>query len=324
MLNQLYLTKALNEAEAHRSQALSVALEKKSLLMEKNPVLQRIDEELSNIGASVAKLFYDENPDITIDSLMNKSLSLQSEKQHFLRSLGYGEDYLEPPYSCKKCNDTGRINGKLCSCIKERVAELELQKISKIAPIDECDFESFDLNYYKGITDDKGNDVYDRTKKIYDYLKAYSEDFHKTSKNLYMFGKTGLGKTHLALACAKKAVESGYNVVYGTAGSILSALEDEKFRHISAKYSLDSVIDAELLIIDDLGAEFSTSFTLATIHNIIESRLLAKKPTIITTNLDIDGIKEKYGERITSRIIGSYEPLKFDGKDIRQLKRFQY
>lgn len=324
MYNPKALEAAFNEATLNRNAAFAEEANRKEKLAELCPEVADIARQLSVIGASVAKTFYSDNPREDIKALAEKSLSLQEKRKALLAEAGLPEDYLKPPFKCPICEDTGRVDGKICECIKKSAIKFALKDIAKIAPIDKCTFDNFNLDFYKNITDKNGNSVYDKSKNIYEYMKAYSEDFTPRSKSLYIFGKTGLGKTHLTLAAVKTIVEKGYYVLYGSASAILSSLEDERFKQIEGKYTLEKIAQADLVVIDDLGSEFSTSFTAAAVHNIIESRLLASKPVIITTNLDINGINSLYGERICSRIIGEYEPIMFDGQDIRQLKRFQY
>lgn len=324
MYNPEALNAAFNKARYNRSVALQKSVQRKEEVVSSCPEIEQIGKKLSAIGASIAKVFFSEDPKKGVEELAKESLALQQRRKQLLKDAGFPEDYLEPPFKCKKCKDTGRVDGKICECIKKSATDIALKDIAKIAPVDKCSFENFNLDFYKNITDKNGNSVYDKSKNIYEYMKAYSENFTPSSKSLYIFGKTGLGKTHLTLAAVKKIVEKGYYVLYGSASAVLTSLEEEKFKGVSGKYTLKKIEQADLVVIDDLGSEFSTSFTAAAVHNIVESRLLAGKPVIITTNLDINGINSLYGERICSRIIGEYEPIMFDGQDIRQLKKFQY
>ena len=325
MFNPEAISKALSDAAADRARAIAISVERKEKIEAELPRIAGISNELSAIGSSIAKSFFSADPKQELEALAKKSLNLQNEKKALLKSCGYTEDYLEPEFKCKKCSDTGRgKDGKLCDCIKKRAIDISLDALSKLAPSKKCTFESFNLDFYKDLKNKNGESVYDEAKMNYEYLKAYSEDFSLDSKSLYIFGKTGLGKTHLTLAAANEIIKKGYNVLYGMAGAIFSGVEEEKFKGVEGRYTMKKLVDADLLIIDDLGSEFHTSFTASVVHNVIESRLLASKPVIITTNLDIRGINKEYGERIASRIIGEYEPIRFEGEDIRQLKRFEY
>ena len=140
--------------------------------------------------------------------------------------------------------------------------------------------------------------------------------------NLLMQGGTGLGKTHLSLAIAHEAIEKGYGVIYGSAQNMVTNLEKERFQKDNEQQDTNQLmLQCDLLIIDDLGTEFSTSFVTAAIYNIVNTRLMTHKPTIISTKLSMKELEERYTERFASRILGSYIPLFFRGKDIRQQKR---
>ena len=322
--NPISYQNAFQIINKRRNDAINLSIQRTAELEEKSERFKKIKSDLRKIGASIAATFYSDNPEADIERLSKKSIELQEEKAGLLNLYGYDESYLNPDYTCKLCNDEGRKNGELCACAKELIAKLELERLEKIAPVAKCNFETFSTDYYKGLTDENGNSTEQEMIENFEFLKDYAEDFSIKSCNLFMFGRTGLGKTHLALAIAKVAIEKYYYVVYGTANSIFTGLEREKFKDDTSSFTQNQLEEADLVIIDDLGSEFSSSFTQAALHNLIETRLLAEKPTIITTNLDISGIKSKYGERIASRIIGEYEPIRFEGKDIRQKKRFSY
>ena len=158
---------------------------------------------------------------------------------------------------------------------------------------------------------------------VLEYCQDWARYFTRKSQGLIMLGKTGLGKTHLSLAIAGTVIDRGYNVYYGSVPNIMNKLEKEHFgRNPSDENLLDELCECDLLILDDLGAEFSTQFTVSCIYNIINSRILSGKPTIISTNLTPNELEDKYTQRITSRIIGSYVSLKFMGRDIRQIRRY--
>ena len=152
------------------------------------------------------------------------------------------------------------------------------------------------------------------------YCKAYADDFSKKSPSLLLYGKTGLGKTHLSLSIAGKAVEAGYGVIYMTAQNLFNRLEREKFGRGDGENTEQAILDCDLLIIDDLGSEFISQLTVSSLYNIVNCRGLEEKPTIISTNLTPDEIRNTYSDRIASRILSAYTILQFDGADIRQLK----
>lgn len=284
------------------------------------PELKTIQTKLAQVGLNISKAFLtSKNPQAEIDKLRIESLALQDRKKKILKENGYSEDALSIKYTCPACEDTGFINGRRCKCYINLLKEIERSKIEKIAPIDECTFESFDTNYYPqemdGVCPKKKAEI------IKENCKRYATSFTKRSKSLLFMGNTGLGKTHLSLAIANVVINRGYSVIYGTAQNILRDLQNENFgRTDNLRYFENDILSTDLLILDDLGTEFKNQFTVSCLYNIINSRLCAKLPTIISTNYTFEELEEKYDQRITSRITGQYSTLILVGNDIRYIK----
>lgn len=252
-----------------------------------------------------------------IEMLKNENLKAQAEIKRILVSAGYCENEFDPVYNCKKCSDSGIYAGKLCSCHIELLRNLSYQQLCKDSPLQISTFDDFELKYYKN-----DNMTYELMSKIFEFCRNYAENFDSNSSSLLMFGETGLGKTHLSLAIAGEVLKKGFGVVYGSAQNLFSAVEKEHFgRSENPDGTTEKMLlECDLLILDDLGAEFTTNFTTATLNNIITTRLLSSKPTIISTNLDINELNDMYSRRITSRIIGEFKLLTFRGSDVRQQK----
>lgn len=286
----------------------------------KIPELKTIQTKLAQVGLNISKAFLtSKNPQAEIDKLRIESLALQDRKKKILKENGYSEDALSIKYNCPACEDTGFIGGRRCKCYINLLKEIERAKIEKIAPINECTFESFDTNYYPeemdGVCPKKKAEI------IKENCKRYATSFTKRSKSLLFMGNTGLGKTHLSLAIANVVINRGYSVIYGTAQNILRDLQNENFgRTDNLRYFENEILSTDLLILDDLGTEFKNQFTVSCLYNIINSRLCAKLPTIISTNYTFEELEEKYDQRITSRITGQYSTLILVGNDIRYIK----
>lgn len=252
-----------------------------------------------------------------IEQLKNENLQAQDEIKNILVSAGYSENEFDPVYTCTKCSDSGFYNGKLCDCHIELLRRLSYEQLCKESPLQISTFDDFDLNYYKN-----NSEAYDIMSRNFDFCKNYAQNFDTSVSSIMMFGETGLGKTHLSLAIAGEVLKKGYGVVYGSAQNLFSAVEREHFgRSDNPDGSTEKMLlECDLLILDDLGAEFITNFTTATLNNIITTRLLTSKPTIISTNLKMTEFDSKYSRRITSRIISEFRLLNFKGKDVRQQK----
>lgn len=286
-----------------------------------SPELRALNRKLSAAGLKAVQLAI-AGDQAAMDKLRDENLADQERRREILESLGSSEEALEVHYTCSICNDTGVVGNHYCDCFKRLVKSLQTENLNAVSPAGESSFDNFNLEYYRGVTDpETGVDAYSRMGQIVSYCEAYADDFGLRSPSLILYGNTGLGKTHLSLAIANKAIEKGFNVVYGSAHNLLSEIEKEHFGRLKTDDSPeDNVLNADLLILDDLGAEFSTSFTVSMVYNIINTRILKGLPTIISTNLWYDEISDKYGNRVYSRIIGNYTPLEFAGRDVRQLK----
>lgn len=258
---------------------------------------------------------------LQLEKLKESNLKLQDELQTILFKAGFPSDYLDIHYVCKACKDTGFIDGIQCDCLNELLKKEAYNRINSLSPMNLTSFDSFDLNYYPEKSQNSTSPS--PRKRMYDileYCKKYSETFSSNSNSLLMQGGTGLGKTHLSLAIAKYAIDKGYGVIYGSVPNLLSKLERERFRQNSDEYTEDHLISCNLLILDDLGTEFATRFSNSTIYNIINSRIMARRPTIISTNLTMRDLENLYTDRLVSRFMESYVKLSFLGNDIRQIK----
>ncbi len=252
-----------------------------------------------------------------IEKLKKDNLEAQSEIKRILVRNGYPENYFDPVYTCSKCSDSGIKDGKLCSCHLELLRQLSYEQLCRSSPLKISSFDDFDLSYYES-----DENVRKNMSLIYQYCLNYADSFDMSSSSLFMSGKTGLGKTHLSLAIAGKVLEKGYGVVYGSAQNLFSAVEREHFGRSDAPDGTTEkmLLECDLLILDDLGAEFVTNFTVATFGNIVNTRLLTGKPTIISTNYSFEEFGKKYSGRTASRVLGEYQMLMFYGVDIRQQK----
>ncbi|MGN1132465.1 MAG: ATP-binding protein [Ruminococcus sp.] len=310
------------------------ALGKQDMVKEKIyaeiPRLEEIERQLSVIGAKTAKaVLMGENAAESAKQLAKESLELQAEYRRLLFLKGYSQSDLDPHFFCQKCKDTGRYDDEkgrtvLCECLKKLRAEIACEELNKVSPLSLCSFDSFDLNYYDlDIQEGYSTSPYDRMRKILAYCKKYAENFSLNSPSLMMKGNTGLGKTHLSLSIAKEVIDRGFGVVYVSAPMILSKLEKQHFSYAydEEENTINTLVDCDLLILDDLGTEFQSNYTSSTIYNIFNSRLLNGKPTIMNSNLTLKEMEKSYSPRFVSRVMGNCAKLDFIGSDIRLPRR---
>ncbi len=257
-----------------------------------------------------------------LEKLEQRNLQAQEMIRSLLVKNGYPEDYLELKYTCSRCSDTGFIDGRRCSCLEEAAGKLAITRLNESSPLKLSTFETFSLEYYRGVSTEKDSDCYSTMAKNLEICRNYVSTFSKHSRNLFITGGTGLGKTHLSLAIAERLLQKDWNVVYGSAINLIDRIEREHFgRADDGSDTLSVLFNADLLILDDLGSEYDKQFTTATMYNIINTRLNMNVPTIISTNLSPAQIEKRYEPRIVSRIFSNYDYLRFTGNDVRQLKK---
>lgn len=279
-----------------------------------NQRLYEIDSQLAQIGASLAITALTGNTE-KLEMMKSLSVALTKEKAEILKKAEVEDIKLE----CEICSDTGYVSGKICECIKREAAEIMSRELSSQMPLDACSFENFDLKFYSD-KDKNGENARRRMTAILKLCREYALNFSpETSKNLLFLGSAGLGKTHLTLSIVSEVIKKGYLPVYASAENLFTSIEAEKFSG-EGKGTYEQVLHCDLLVIDDLGTEMVTSFTKSALYNLINTRLLSGKPTIINTNLSMKEIEEKYTARISSRLMGEYDCHKFLGDDIRQQK----
>lgn len=287
------------------------------------PRLLEIDDTISSLCVEQAKKLID-GDDTALSHLHNRLDALSEEKKQLLSASGYPDDYFQPPYACKDCRDTGYIDGRKCHCFEQAAIDLVYTQSNIRIILDTENFEHFTFDYY---SDEQINPATGLTslatarQAVHD-CKQFIETFDTEFRNLFFYGDTGIGKTYLSNCVAKELLDSGHSVIYFTASSLFQVLEkhafdktqvsDEDFRHI---------FDCDLLIIDDLGTEFSNTFTVSQLFLCLNERILRRKSTIISTNLSLGQLAELYSERTFSRISSNYTMIKLFGNDIRIQKK---
>lgn len=261
-----------------------------------------------------------------IDALRKENERLSAQKRELLVSAGFPADYLTPSYHCIDCEDTGWIGENRCHCFKQAVVDL-LYKQSNLGDIlKEENFSSFSFDYYGDTKTDNitGMTPLQNMHRIYDTVVSFVKNFDSEYANLLFYGNSGLGKTFLSHCIAGELIGTAHTVLYLTAFQLFEIL-GKAIREESAETaaSAEHILDCDLLIIDDLGTELSTAFTVSRFSQCINERYLSKRSTIISTNLSIQDLAAVYGERNFSRISSSYTLLRFYGDDIRLKKRWK-
>ncbi len=223
-----------------------------------------------------------------------------------------------PDYSCKKCSDTGYADGVLCSCVKDIAAKICYSSLIGEMPLERSTFKAFNLDYYDDVKNEQGVSPKKQMTAVLKTCKKFADSF-PSGANLLLTGGCGLGKTHLSLAIANEVIAKDHSVIYGSAQNLINEVSREAFDRSGSTVKIDSLTSCDLLILDDLGTEFTTQLSVSVVYNIINTRLLRGLSTVISTNLNIKEISEFYNDRIASRIVGSYTICPVFGNDVRQI-----
>lgn len=317
----------LRDYDRLRQDAGRLLNKRKEEVYEAIPRIRQIDEELTKTGILITKYALSGNTD-AIAEIKAKNLQLTAEKRVLFENSSFPKDYLTNIYQCPKCNDTGFAENKKCSCFSQKLIE-KFYLISNLHEVLEREnFDTFDFSFYSDEKDpNEGLSPRSKMQVIYQKSMEFAADFENKFANLLFYGNVGLGKTFLCNCIAKDVLNKGKTVLYATAGHLFKTIEDARFNRDEMEEPDEQVnffYTVDLLIIDDLGTEFDTLATQTALFNIINSRILEKRHTIISTNLSVEELEAKYTERLISRIQGSYAFCKFFGDDIRMIKKFYY
>ena len=321
--SQAVFDEATAEMAARRLAARTAAASTREAAIAKIPRLAEIERELAGSANEISQAILKgmasgEGVTAAVAAIRDRNLALQQEMAALLRRAGFAQDNFEPRFACPACQDTGYADGRVCACFAKLLKEKAAASLSQMAHMKLTSFDAVDLSLYPDARDASGLSVRERMAGIVAFCRDYAAGFSTASKSLLLFGPTGTGKTHLSRAIARAAAEKGFSVVYGPAPMLLSRLEKEHFGR-AAGDSEETLSSCDLLVLDDLGCEFSGSFMQAALYQIINTRLLSGLPTVISTNLDPEQLQQRYGDAIASRLSGEYVPLMFAGRDIRQL-----
>lgn len=290
----------------------------------KLPEYKSLDESISILSVQYGKKLLN-GDDKALASLKEELEILRSSKKSLLVSAGFPEDYLEPIYSCPDCQDTGYIDNQKCHCFRNAIIKLLFEQSNIREFPSEASFDHFSLDFYSTSLYDKTTGrsaramMEDTLKICHSFIDNFGTDF----RNLFLYGNVGVGKTFLSTCIAREIMKKEFSVLYFSAPQLFNVLSQMKFEkdNPDAQNMGNYVLSCDLLIIDDLGTEYTNAFIVTQFFTCINERLLHRKSTIISTNLSLESIADLYTERAFSRITSSYTLLKITGDDIRIKKK---
>ena len=284
------------------------------------PEYRLLDESVSSLSVEHGMRLLDGDK-TAVNELKKKLEEIRVRKEELLNSAGFPSDYLEPVYVCKDCHDTGYIGNEKCHCFKQAIIDLLYEQSNLKGILEAENFEHYSLDLYSSnyIDPKSGRSARESAKAAYDTAMNFVKNFDKEFQNLFLLGDVGVGKTFLTNCIAKELIDRGFSVLYMSASGFFSALADKAFGKddTDAQNIFNLIHTCDLLIIDDLGTEYTNKFVASQFFTCINERLLSKRSTIISTNLSLDSLADLYTERSFSRITSNYTMIRLFGDDIR-------
>lgn len=307
------LAEAREERESENRQHLAYAYEQV-------PRLRQIDIELRRTMATAAQAAFVSGSRDALEEAKQASLALQREREA-LAMEHFEEGFLDDSPICDRCDGLGYVGSTMCQCLQELCRQEQKKELTFLSGGKES-FSQFRLDYYPDFVDPKiGVSPRQLMERNFRTCRTYAATFTQNSGNLLFNGGTGLGKTFLSACIARTVADRGYSVVYETASRLFTNLERAKFSaDDTARQNAERYNACDLLIVDDLGTEMPSQFVVAALYALLNDRLMERKPMVISTNLNIAELKQRYSPQIGSRLEGSFTLLPFLGEDIRVMK----
>ncbi len=314
---QLEARRAANQAEQQRRLAAAYA---------RVPEIQRIDARMRAQMAELVRLTLSRRSDLTerIEELKKENLDLQVRRAELLVEQGWDVDYLDEICSCPKCRDTGIFNGAPCECLHRLYNQEVTKDLGVLLRNGDESFEHFNLSYYSDAPVPGGASDRETMTIVFNACKKFAENYPKVSSNLLLQGDTGLGKTYLSACIARVVAAKGFSVCYDSASAALDAFERQKFARDpeeaeKAARRVRQMLSCDLMILDDLGTEMLTPYSVSALYTLLNTRLVNGRRIIISTNCKEEELRRRYSPQICSRLDGEFYLLPFSGTDIRRL-----
>lgn len=284
------------------------------------PEYRQLSESIGSVSVSYGRRML-EGDEGALSELHVKLAEIASRQKQLLTEHGFPADYLEPVYSCPDCQDTGFLQSGLfrekCHCFRQQELSILYAQSNIQETIGRENFSTLSYAYYQG-------EDLRRFEAAVDISKNFIENFKDIYHNLFFYGTVGTGKSFLSCCIAKELIDQGNLVIYFSASQLFDILSKSTFDRDSTEAASgisDDICDCDLLIIDDLGTELTNAFVSSQLFSCLNSRHLRKKATIITTNLSLGELRDRYSDRIFSRITSNYDICKLTGSDIRMQKK---
>ena len=313
----------MREYSRRQAQNHRILEEHTALAYAKIPRLKEIDDEVATLSADKVRRLLSGREKGTSD-LKATIQELSDERITLLVANGFPGDYLEMPYTCPLCQDTGYIGSKKCTCFRKAEIELLYTQSNLTEILKKENFEHFSFDWYSDTIKNEATGLNARqtAQRAYDTAWNFVQDFDSRFQNLFFYGSTGVGKTFLSHCIAHDLLDSAHCVLYFSSFELFDFLAGSAFSRGNDAPDDEPIFDCDLLIIDDLGTELTNSFVSSQLFLCLNERIMRRKSTIISTNLTLRNFSDTYSERTFSRIASNYQMISLIGKDIRIQKIF--
>ena len=280
------------------------------------PEYRELSSQISSLSLEQAAKLLD-GDESALTELKESIALLRNQKEQLLINAGLSPDYLELTYVCPDCKDTGYIGNEKCHCFKQQIISLLYQQSNIRDMLSENNFSTLSYDFYEG---EDLLHFQNAVKTCKDFIDCFNSGYH----NLFFYGTVGTGKSFLSGCVAKELMDQGHSVIYFSSTGLFEKLSQISFDY-NAKDELadlyEDLYSCDLLIIDDLGTELTNNFSSSQFFSCLNERILRKKSIIISTNLSLQELRDRYSDRIFSRITSNFKLCKITGPDIRMYKK---
>ncbi len=306
----------LHQYEVKQAKSRHEAEQKLAYVYAHIPGYRELADSVASVSVAQGKKLLAGDED-ALEDLKDSLAELSGRKAQLLKDYGLPADYLEPVYECPDCKDTGYVDGGKCHCFRQSMITLLYEQSNIQEMLRTENFNALSYEYYTG---DDLTRFQNAVRTCQNFIKNFNSDYH----NLFFYGTVGTGKSFLSGCVAKELIERGHSVIYFGATGLFDLLSKNSFDYKNREELRSAYADlyqCDLLIVDDLGTELTNQFITSQLFALLNERHMGKKATIISTNLSLEELRNRYSDRIFSRITSNYEVCKLSGQDIRMYKK---
>lgn len=292
--------------------------QKKAAVYAAVPALKELDAQIASFSVQQAHLLL-EGDHTALDTLRHQLAKTREKRALLLAQEGFSPDDLTPVYACPDCQDTGYVDGAKCHCFRQAEISLLYEQSGISEMLQSNNFSCLSYDYHTGEDRVHFEKAVETCK---DFVKNFDSDYH----NLFFYGTVGTGKSFLSGCVAKELIDTGHAVIYFSATGLFDLLQAAAFdlkNREERKNAYADLYQCDLLIIDDLGTELTNQFTASQLFSLLNERAIGKKAVIISTNLSLRELQDRYSDRIFSRITSNFKVCKLTGPDIRMYQKRQ-